>query len=976
MGIEDIDKYSSIAASIRRAAEKHRGNETGFRIDFQGLISEYGAGNAFNVEFDSERTLSDGTTPDATFNNVIFEFKAPGQLSASPNHRITKKAIFQIQGYMRRYGDDSWGDVRRVLGVVTDGFFIIFVRHNLSGWRQCYPQAVNTSSIEELFHLLNSYTGCKPFTPEELNGDFGGNSDCARKLIPALYSSLEDVLNTGERHIVGEIFDQWTMFFGETSGHGVFDQADDNSPEIKDLIKMVGIKGRNVSPPLLIFVVHTYFAMVAKYATYYALSPSLNPLGNPIKILSQSENGDIHGAVKKLEGGGVFEHFGIHNFLEGDFFRWYLDAWTENVAYGVRHMAILLNNFDTSTLDERTQRDLLKGLYQMLLPPRVRHALGEYYTPDWLASHLLGRVQYEGGLKERVLDPACGSGTFLVAAISKLRERCAAENYSDGDTLDLILNNVVGIDLNPLAVIAARANYLLAIRDLLVSRVGEITIPVYLADSVVIPRTSGELGGFEYKIPTVVGKMSVPAALKSAPEISMMCRLIEEYLEMDAEVSVFLGKIKTEIEWFDDFDQENALIVLEGLYNKLLDLHRRGLDGIWARIIRNAFMPMFIGKFDFVVGNPPWIAWETLPEEYRDRTRDMWFRYGLFPLSGFAARMGGGKKDFSMLMSYAVTHRFLKKGGRLGFLITQTVFKSAETGLGFRRYRIDDQGEKIPLRLEVVDDMTKIQPFEGASTQTSSFVWTRGKKTTYPIKYNIWRKREEGSLIVPSQSLEEVHEHVDIQSHQAVPVKPNKRESRLLNGQPKAIEVVKSWLESVYPLKAEEEAKQYKAHAGVYTGANGVYWMDELDDKLPEGRILVGNRVQDGRRRVSRQQVSIEGELLFPIIKGRDIRMWGAKSTHSVLIVQDPKTKRGISVELMQSKYPRAYKYLKSNEEVLRSRAVFKNITPKLKGENVMMWAHFTRCWMWESIRSNLTRLYGRVLGENSRWLRLFQLTG
>ena len=58
------------------------------------------------------------------------------------------------------------------------------------------------------------------------------------------------------------------------------------------------------------------------------------------------------------------------------------------------------------------QTDVLKGLYESLVDPEQRHDLGEYYTPDWLAHRICAEVIDEP-LQQRVLDPACGSGTFL-----------------------------------------------------------------------------------------------------------------------------------------------------------------------------------------------------------------------------------------------------------------------------------------------------------------------------------------------------------------------------------------------------------------------------------------------------------------------------------------------------------------------------------------------------------------------------------
>src|SRR5438477_2634640 len=68
------------------------------------------------------------------------------------------------------------------------------------------------------------------------------------------------------------------------------------------------------------------------------------------------------------------------------------------------------------------------------------------------------------------------------------REKC---RFDEGELCRKILSNVIGFDLNPLAVMAARTNYLIAIRDL-VSHVDKVEIPVYLCDSIVTPSEYGE----------------------------------------------------------------------------------------------------------------------------------------------------------------------------------------------------------------------------------------------------------------------------------------------------------------------------------------------------------------------------------------------------------------------------------------------------------------------------------------------------
>jgi hypothetical protein len=209
-----------------------------------------------------------------------------------------------------------------------------------------------------------------------------------------------------------------------------------------------------------------------------------------------------------LEEGGIFRAFGLTNLLEGDFFAWYLFAWDKPIEDAIRELLERLDQYDPATLSIHPEesRDLFKKLYHYLLPREIRHNLGEYYTPDWLAQRLLNQVdsefftadphKNERRLREKLLntrwlDPACGSGTFLVLIIARMKELGRALFINETELLNAILRNVVGFDLNPLAVLTARVNYLLAIADLLEHRKGEVTIPVYLADSVRMP-TMGE----------------------------------------------------------------------------------------------------------------------------------------------------------------------------------------------------------------------------------------------------------------------------------------------------------------------------------------------------------------------------------------------------------------------------------------------------------------------------------------------------
>ena len=135
---------------------------------------------------------------------------------------------------------------------------------------------------------------------------------------------------------------------------------------------------------------------------------------------------------REVEDGGLFTKRGITNFLEGDFFRWYLDALSPELCERLRDLARGLAEFEPATpaIAPQAQRDLLKKLYQYLVPQDVRHHLGEYYTPDWLAEMVLDEAGYDGDARKRLLDPACGSGTFLVLAIQRAKRHAAASAAS------------------------------------------------------------------------------------------------------------------------------------------------------------------------------------------------------------------------------------------------------------------------------------------------------------------------------------------------------------------------------------------------------------------------------------------------------------------------------------------------------------------------------------------------------------------
>lgn len=126
-----------------------------------------------------------------------------------------------------------------------------------------------------------------------------------------------------------------------------------------------------------------------------------------------------------------------------------------------------LNHFQFSDVD----RDVLGHLYQEHLPPEERKMLGEFYTPTAVVDLILDSVGYtaENQIETDdydLLDPACGSGTFLVRAANRLLDRLDQKGVPPGDALEIVRNRLHGFDINPFACHIAEMNLLFQVIDL------------------------------------------------------------------------------------------------------------------------------------------------------------------------------------------------------------------------------------------------------------------------------------------------------------------------------------------------------------------------------------------------------------------------------------------------------------------------------------------------------------------------------
>ncbi len=545
-GLEDVivKRARSYATAMAEAVSRSH-TEEDIRIESErqlALIEQHA-----NITLDGrhEFTVASGRA-DSVYDRVVIEYKNPhsraDQIGSETGSGGTKKVVAQIKDRLGDLVADYGQPVNSLLGVGLDGRRIVFVRFRERQWQVQHPVELNHRSAERFIRaLFNLGTRGKPFTPDYLSSDFGAESSMAQDGIRALYESITTT-SDARAHT---LFDQWRIMFSEVCGY----EVDDRSNKMLCLAKSYEIDQNDLRPAELLFALHTYYAIFMKLLAAEIVA-FFHELPSPLqKLIKATTSAKLKRELKDLESGGIFRHLNITNFLEGDLFAWYVSAWSVKVEDLVRKMTAALDDYNPGTLSEDPlqSRDLLKKLYHHLFPRSVRHDLGEYYTPGWLADHVLEELGYEGDPRLRLLDPACGSGTFLVMAINRIR-RWHDENredcgLSEGDICDALLKNVVGFDLNPLAVMAARTNYLIAIRDLL-RYVDRVEIPIYLCDSVATPAEYGDLfsgAGSVARVPCSAVRppyLFVPKEIAATSEhVATYARLLEHGCVLEVRVT-------------------------------------------------------------------------------------------------------------------------------------------------------------------------------------------------------------------------------------------------------------------------------------------------------------------------------------------------------------------------------------------------------------------------------------------------------
>ena len=323
-----------------------------------------------------------------------------------------------------------------------------------------------------------------------------------------------------------------------------------------------------------------------------------------------------------LKGQILAEQSDLHGVIDADLFTWPTEV--GETTY-LREIARAVEQFDWT----QNAKEVAPTLYQNVIMQEERKRLGEYYTPRWLAKAITEKV-VDSPLTQRVLDPSCGSGTFIETTIEHILNHSGS--LSPTQTLKKLQENVVGIDIHPVAVQLAKATWVMAAANTIRAAraegtgTGAVSAPIYLGDSMQLRYDTGTLSASQsiqletgetlpgHKDPII---FSIPREL--ARQQTGIDRLISELataIDEDRETE----HIADAYEMSDTCRQS-----VKAIATAMQELHAANRNHVWAYYIRNMIRPAVIAeeKVDRIIGNPPWLTYGQSADIIRTELREM-----------------------------------------------------------------------------------------------------------------------------------------------------------------------------------------------------------------------------------------------------------------------------------------------------------------------------------------------------------------
>ncbi|MGW7862784.1 Eco57I restriction-modification methylase domain-containing protein [Staphylococcus xylosus] len=851
----DCSKANSEASIAQRFEESLRDLLKLFNFDYKPIKEE----TIQIVDSNSSRRIINYQKSgriDSRFNNIITEYKVDINKNLEDN-------IEQLDNYINSLSITNNKNIDKYFGILTDGRSLIFISY--SSGKKVYsttPLAVTSMTIKELIKIFLSL-GKKELSEKNLVEDFSITKESSVSLLLAktLYTNI---MEKNQFSYVKE----WENLF-KLGGHN-----DNNSNSIKARKKTLSelFGDYNIDETAALFSLQTTYTIIIKLIAYNVMSEiyfKSNKYTLKFSDILRYENHSFRNAINDIDSGYIFDMVGLKNLIEKDFYSWYLsdDIWNNEIENNIKNVVKLLAQYDTvqRTFNRLNVHDFFKQLYQSIIPKEVRHSLGEYYTPDWLADHVISNkineLQKEKPGHWTGLDPCCGSGTFVM----KLLEYALQEEYNPEENLQNLINRIQGFDINPLAVLTCKINYFLAISRYLDSEQRiTINIPIRLGDSALIPyySTQNQVTTVNYEVAlnnekTI--KFSLPLSVIKNKEFYNNYKRYTSIITSKETTNNQLNKLLMNSEEIHD---DNITTIVQEFTNNARLLIREGCSTYWLDTCFSIMSTMSLGKFDFIASNPPWIDWKALPDGYRNVLKKASIEQHVFSGDKFT---GGINLNICALIANVTADNWLAKNGIAGILMPKSiVFQQTYTGF---RNLIQTRSENLIFD-EFIDWEKSGNPFHPVTEKFMTFYLKKGvkKHTFVPVIAMNIKKRN-------SVRDKKYKNYIDVKSKFDVLNMVAFQASDTFNN-----------FTFVYKNKHNVEAMKKIAGSSFYKGrvGLGIYPKEALMftitdersiDSIYKDKIVMATNYQSSKseRKVVKRTTFLEKDYLYPVIEGPNI---------------------------------------------------------------------------------------------------------
>ena len=844
---------------------------------------------------------------DAISNGLVIEYKSIKKLN---NKKEQDESISQIKDYLIQiYNETSVG----FQGVITNGKKISYLYLVNGEVKNTSFSTLESKDIDRIVQTLLN-VGSKKFEPKNIVSDFKINSPLG--ITNQLIKSLYNAIFTHKTQKTEMLMEEWQVLFR------LSEQDKGQNDDIrKRRIKLSEIFNDNIDNNekeyQALYVLQTSYAIIVKLIACKVIQKL--SFSEDIKFfsdLSKINSNALQIFMDKLEDGYVFSSGGIRNLLEGDFYSWYCDKnqWDINIYKSIKSIIKELEFYSSSNFNYEFQTiDIFKDLYMEIMPNEIRHSLGEYYTPSWMADQIVKRSLSKLNKKNwRAIDPCCGSGVFLISLIKSILEK--HELYSltikeKQELLSKVLSSVFGIDLNPLSVLTSRVSYFLAIRPLIVDQ--KIELPVYLGDSADIPQKIkiDNIDCYTYKVETRQGDFDIKLPCEFVESNSFFERMYRLQTIIEAEDPELL--YQQIVEHINESSLNDKIMQeIMKLSIKLTELHRNEWDGIWVRITSNFMLIARIKEIDLILGNPPWVKWEFLPQNYALKIKELCIDKKLFSGQSY---MGAISLNLCALIANVTADNWLTNDGILAFLMPKTIM-TQDSYAGFRNFHLKNSSR---MYLTEIDDWSNSgNPFIVTTEKFMTYFYEK-KFTDYStgVPINFYHKKLKMKIneINRFHDFDKVKDFFELKEGMAYQLSENRTGFTMLPERD---------FSSLSKLKIISGQSDYKARSGVEFTPAEVYFVE------PEGKANNNFWFRNSEFKNSiykndkKYKFELETRYIKPVIKSPFIRPFEIlKSNNYCIFPYEENNKNSVPLKELVKNSELLSSYLIKNRKLIQKQS-------------------------------------------------------